>query len=255
MLDCGVMFTRIRVLSDHGPVRVELARWEDRMVVIKQLRADAPFLFDRLRREGEVLRKLEHDNIVPLLMTEDNMIVYAYCPGVNLAEALEAGPLPAKRAMRITRDVLSGLTYAHDNDVIHFDVKPANIIVRGESALLADFGFAKDLALTAITTDDVMMGTPNYMAPEQFRGERNDPRSDLYSVGAVLYHMLTGGPPHGGNIIRFLIGDRSVELEPLPAQAKFLEDIVYRSIAYIPDERFQSAQDMYNAISEVLESR
>ena len=252
MLKSPVMFTPIRVLSDNGPIRVELARWEDRMVVVKKLRADAPFLFDRLRREGEVLKKLEHDNIVPLLMTQDNMIVYAYCPGVNLAEALEAGPLPTKRASRIVRDVLRGLAYAHANEVIHFDVKPANIIVRGEHALLADFGFAKDLALTAITSDDVMLGTPNYMAPEQFRGERNDPRSDLYSVGAVLYHMLTGGPPYGGNIIRFLIGDRSVELEPLPAYAKALAPIIRRSVAYLPEERYQSAEEMYDAVDGLL---
>lgn len=246
------MFTPIRVLSDNGPVRVELARWEDRMVVIKKLSRDAPFFFDRLRREAEVLRKLEHDNIVPLLMTDDYMLVYAYCPGVNLAEALEAGPLPLKRTLRITRDVLNGLEYAHANDIIHFDVKPGNIIVRGEHALLADFGFAKDLALTAITSDDVMLGTPNYMAPEQFRGERNDPRSDLYSVGAVMYHMLTGYPPYSSNIIRFLVGDRSVELDPLPDDARSVADFIYRALAFLPEDRYASASEMKAALTDIL---
>jgi serine/threonine-protein kinase len=246
------MFTPVRILSDNGPVRVELARWQDRLVVVKKLRADAPFLFDRLKREAEVLRKLEHDNIVPLLLAEGNVLVYAYCPGVNLAEALEAGPLPVKRALRIILDVLKGLVYAHQNGVIHFDVKPANIIVRGEHALLADFGFAKDLALTAITSEDILLGTPNYMAPEQFRGERNDPRSDLYSVGAVLYHMLTGQPPYGGQIIRFLIGDRQAQLEPLPESAKSIAELVYRSLAFLPENRFHSAEEMLQSYSQAL---
>ena len=247
-----MVFTPVRVLSDNGPVRVELARWGDRLVVIKKLRADAPFLFTRLQREAEVLRKLEHENIVPLLEANDERLVYSYCPGVNLAEALEAGPLPLNRSVRIIQDVLKGLIYAHANDVIHFDIKPGNIIVRGEHALIADFGFAKDLALTAITSDDVMLGTPNYMAPEQFRGERNDPRSDLYSVGAVLYHSLTGFPPYGRDIIRFLVGDRTVELEGLPPSAKTVGAIVTRALAYLPDERYPSAEVMLDAINEAL---
>ena len=247
------MFATVRILADSGPVRVELARWRDRMVVVKRLKTHSPFLIGRIQREAAVLTKLEHENIVPLLGVEKDAIIYAYYPGVNLAEALEVAPIPLARSLKIINDVMSALIYSHDNDVIHCDVKPGNILVRGEKALLADFGFAKDLALTAITDQDVMLGTPSYMAPEQFRGERNDPRSDLYSVGAVLYHMIHGSPPYGGQVIRFLVGDSSLELDPLPAEAQDIAPVVYKALSRLPDDRYQTAQEMLDALKGVLE--
>lgn len=246
------MYTTVRILSDNGPVRVELARWQGRMVVIKRLRAHSPFLKARIAREAAVLKKLAHPNIVPLLSAEDDALIYAYCPGVNLAEALEGGPLPLKRSLKIIGDVLLALAYAHDNGVIHCDIKPSNILVRGERALLADFGFAKDLALTAITDTGVMLGTPNYMAPEQFRGERSDPRSDLYAVGAVLYHMLSGAPPYGNQVLRFLVGDATLALAPLPAAAAEAAPLIARALARYPEGRFQSACEMLSALQGVL---
>lgn len=252
VIEWDLMFSTVRVLADSGPVRVVLARWQDRLVVIKSLKAHSPFLVGRIQREADVLTKLEHENIVPLLGVEEDAIIYAYYPGVNLAEALEQGPIPLSRSLKIVGDVLSALAYAHRNDVIHCDVKPSNILVRGEKALLADFGFAKDLALTAITEQDVMLGTPSYMAPEQFRGERNDPRSDLYAAGAVLYSMLHGSPPYGGNIIRFLVGDTTVELEPLPDEVSSVAPVIYQALSRLPDERYQSAEEMLDALSIAL---
>jgi serine/threonine protein kinase len=246
------MFAPVRVLSDNGPVRVELARWKDRLVVIKKLKSHSPFAMERLKREAEVLRKLQHESIVPLLMTEGDSLVYAYCPGVNLADALEAGAFPLRRSLKIMNDVLAALSYAHKNNVIHFDVKPGNIIVKGERALLGDFGFAKDLGLSAITAEGTMLGTPNYMAPEQFRGERNDPRSDLYSAGAVLYHMLSGQPPYGGQIFRFLVGDKAIRLEPLPDEVAEIAEVVYKSLDHNPMNRFQTAEEMQLALEETL---
>lgn len=245
------MFATVRILSDSGPVRVELARWRDQLVVVKRLKTHSKFLAERIRREAEVLSKLEHDNIVPLLGVEDDAIIYSYYPGVNLAEALDVGPIPMTRSVKIITDVLNALTYAHDHGVIHCDVKPSNILVRGEKALLADFGFAKDLALTAITDQNVLLGTPSYMAPEQFRGDRSDPRSDLYAVGAVLYHMLSGAPPYGGQVIRFLIGDNGVALDELPAEAADIAEVIYKSLSRLPEARFQSAGAMLNALEAV----
>ncbi|NOK79074.1 MAG: serine/threonine protein kinase [Chloroflexi bacterium AL-N5] len=245
------MFAPVRVLSENSAVRVELARYQDGLVVIKKLRQHSPFMKDRLEREAKVLRKLKHDHIVPLLFADGDQLVYAYCPGVTLGQALEGGPLPIRRSLKIATDILKGLEYAHQNGVIHFDVKPDNIIVRGEHALLGDFGFAKDLGLTAITSDNVLLGTPNYMAPEQFRGERNDPRSDLFSVGAVLYHMVMGQPPYGRQMLQFLVGDRSVKLEALPKEAQLIADVVYRSLAYLPEHRFPSAADFRQAITDL----
>ena len=254
MLHCLQMFVPVRVLSDSGFVRVELARSGDKLVVLKRLKNHSPFMAERLKREASVLKKLDHPNIVPLIDANPEMIVYTYAPGVNLAEALDAGALPLRRSAKIIDDILSALAYAHSQGVIHCDVKPANIIVKGEKAMLGDFGFAKDLELTSITQQDVMLGTPNYMAPEQFRGERDDPRSDVYSVGAVLYHLLAGGPPYGKNVIRFLVGDHSVKLTALPEKYMGVNHVIYTALSRDQDKRFRSAEEMRYALTRALAS-
>lgn len=246
------MLMTVRVLSEQGPIKVELARWHDRLVVVKRLKGAHPVFRQRLEREAAVVSKLEHANIVPLLGSVDGSLIYAYSPGVNLAEALEQGALPVRRSLKIAQDVLSALDYAHSRGVIHLDVKPANILIKGERALLTDFGFAKDLGLTAITAPDMMLGTPNYMAPEQFVGVRTDPRSDLYSTGAVLYHMLTGEPPYGRQVLRFLAGDDRVPLAPLPPQAGAYQDMMTCALQRDPDKRFGSAAAMLAALTSVL---
>jgi serine/threonine protein kinase len=246
------MITPVRILSSGGGVRVELARWRGKLVVVKQLQAASPTLANRLGREAAVVTNLEHEHIVPLLAVQDTSLIYAYCPGVSLGEALESGPLGLANSLRFVRDVLSALVYAHAQSVIHLDVKPSNILINGEKALLTDFGFAKDLALAAITQQGMSLGTPNYMAPEQFSGERRDPRSDLYAVGAVLYHMLTGAPPYARDIFRFLTGDRSVQLEPLPEPAAPLQAFVSRALAYSPGDRFASAAEMQRELSGIF---
>jgi serine/threonine protein kinase len=242
------MFTPVRVLSSGGPVRVELARWRGKLVVVKQLQGASPVLANRLGREAAVVTHLEHDHIVPLLAVQDTSLIYAYCPGITLSEALQEGPLSVTLSVRVTTDVLLALEYAHAKNVIHLDVKPSNILINGDKAMLTDFGFAKDLALAAITQQGMSLGTPNYMAPEQFVGERSDPRSDLYAVGAVLYHLLTGAPPYERDLFRFLTGDRSVALEPLPEGAAALQGVVTRALEYNPDRRFASASDMLRAL-------
>ncbi len=249
------MLMTVRVISEHGPVRVELARWEDRLVVVKRLRGFNPTFSQRLEREAAVVGKLRHDNIVPLLDVQDGgSLVYAYCAGVSLEEALERGPLRPRRSVRIISDVLSALAYAHAQGVIHLDVKPGNVLVKGENALLTDFGFAKDLGLTAITAQDMLLGTPSYMAPEQFKGVRTDQRSDLYAAGAVMYHMLTGAPPYGNQVVRFLAGDERVPLAPLTGAAEPFQDVVVRSLARDPDDRYPDATEMREAILGVMQS-
>ena len=232
-------------------MRVELARWRGKLVVVKQLQAASSVLANRLGREAAVVTHLEHENIVPLLAVQDTSLIYAYCPGVSLSEALQAGPLGLANSLRFIRDVLSALVYAHAQSVIHLDVKPSNILINGEKALLTDFGFAKDLALASITQQGMSLGTPNYMAPEQFTGERSDPRSDLYAVGAVLYHMLTGAPPFERDIFRFLTGDRAVALKPLPEAAAPLAAFVARALEFEPAQRFGSAAEMRSALSHI----
>jgi serine/threonine protein kinase len=195
-----------------------------------------------------VVRKLDHPNIVPLLAAFDGNLIYAYVAGSDLASVLAGGPLPLSRAVKIVTDVLQALSHAHLHGVVHCDVKPANVLLKGERALLTDFGFAKDLALTAITGDQEMLGTPNYMAPEQFRGVRTDHRSDLYGAGAVLYHALTGEPPYGSQVVRWLVGDDRVPRSELPSSAAGLSRVVARALARDPEERYPDADAMLSAL-------
>lgn len=245
------MLTPLRVLQSQGPMRVELARWKDQLVVVKRLQGVNPTLAARLEREAEVVSRLEHGNIVPLLASVDGALIYRYMPGVSLAEALEDGSLPTTRGVKVVRDVLCALAYAHGNDVIHLDVKPGNILIKGERALLTDFGFAKDLTLTQITRQEMMLGTPNYMSPEQFQGVRTERRSDLYAAGAVLYHVITGEPPYGGQVLRWLVGDDRVPLAPLPAAAVGLEPVVRKALRRQPEDRFDTAEEMIRALDAV----
>jgi serine/threonine protein kinase len=242
------MVETVRVLSQRGLVRVELARWDERLVVVKRLVGLSSEVARRLEREADVVRKLDHPHIVPLLAAFDGNLVYAYIAGSDLGSVLAGGPLPLSRAVKIVGDVLKALAHAHLQGVVHCDVKPANVLLKGERALLTDFGFAKDLALTAITGDQEMLGTPNYMAPEQFRGVRTDHRSDLYGVGAVLYHALTGEPPYGSQVVRWLVGDDRVPRAPLPSSARSLAGVVDRALARDPDARFPHAEAMLAAL-------
>lgn len=245
------MLKTVRVLAENGPVRVELARTDGRLVVVKRLAGFHPLLERRLAREAEVVRKLDHPNILPLLAARDGALVYPYVPGIDLGSALERGPLTPGRAMRVARDLLRALAYAHGLGIIHNDVKPANLMVRGERTLLLDFGFAKDLGLTAITANSTAMGTPSYMAPEQFAGERSDPRSDLYGVGAVVYHALSGRPPYGRDVLRVLVGDREVPLTPLPPRAAFAWRWVRRALDPDPAGRYADAATMLAELPRV----
>lgn len=244
------MLKTVRVLAENGPVRVELARAADRLVVVKRLSGFHPTLERRLEREARVVGRLDHPGILPLLSARDGVLVYPYLPGANLADVLARGPLPPARAVRIARDALAALAYAHRLGIIHHDVKPGNLVVRGERTVLIDFGFAKDLALSAITASETALGTPNYMAPEQFAGVRDDPRSDLYGLGAAVFHAVRGEPPYGGDVIRVLLGEADVPLQPLPPEAAALGPWIRRALEPDPERRFQEAASMLAALPE-----
>lgn len=245
------MLKSVKVLQDQGPVRVEIAKLDGKMVVVKQLQIESRELAQRLEREAIVAQKLKHENIVPLLSVQNKALIYEYAPGMSLADLLKVEPIRVDRCLDIALDVLSALDYAHRNQVIHFDVKPSNIIISPQGrGLLTDFGFAKDLALENITIQEMRLGTPNYMSPEQFMGKRHDPRSDIYAVGAVMYHMLMGFPPYRTDVFRFLVGDSTLELEGLPV-AGSIARVVYKALKHQADDRYQSALEMHRALRAV----
>ncbi len=242
------MLSTIRVLAHNGPVRIDLARWDGRLVVTKRVLGAAPEIASRLVREAEVAGRLRHENIVPLLAVHGEVLVYAYCPGVNLAELIDGTGLELERIRQIMDGVLAALDFAHTHGVIHLDVKPANILIRGSQALLTDFGFAKDLALANITSEHALLGTPGYMAPEQFRGVRDDPRSDIFAAACVLYHMLAGQPPYGRDALRFLAGDDSVTLKPVASAGTHFNLVLERALRREPAERYATVREFAEAL-------
>src|SRR2546428_774995 len=163
--------------------------------------SDATEFFQRLQREAEVCGSMQHPNIVTLYepgygKNGISFLATEYVEGESLRDRLKRSkPLPLDDALRIGEDILRGLAYAHAKGVIHRDIKPANILLSSEGqAKIADFGIARPVNsdLTAVGS---MLGTPNYMSPEQVKCAAVTTKSDLFSVGVVLYEMLTGVKP------------------------------------------------------------
>jgi serine/threonine-protein kinase len=190
-----------------------------------------------------------------------------FLPGHNVGELVEGyGPLPAPRVIYLMDQVCSALNEAHGIGLVHRDIKPANIFCayRGgvfDVAKLLDFGLAKPSIESngelQLTQEGTVTGSPLFMSPEQARGEeRVDARSDIYSLGAVMYYLLTGQPPFlGDNPLKVIIAQASQEAVPLrqinldlPAE---LEEIVMRCLEKDPDDRFQEVLDLQRALREL----
>jgi len=244
----------------------------DRYVAVKVLRSDLveqdEFL-SRFRREARAVAGLRHPAIVQVfdfdVQDEIYYMVMELLEGDTLRTRLnqfrtKGERLPLPEVLRILKDVLGGLEYAHSEKVIHRDLKPANIMLtkRGQ-AVLTDFGIAQIVGVTQHTVSGALMGTLNYMAPEQGLKGACDARSDLYSLGIVFYEMLTGYTPFDADTpLAILLKHLNAPL-PLPSKIDpslppALEQIALKALAKEPGDRFQSAREMLAAIEKALES-
>ncbi|MCL7973893.1 MAG: serine/threonine protein kinase, partial [marine benthic group bacterium] len=200
-----------REIGRGGMAVVYLARdvKQGRQVALKVFQPDIAAAMGpaRFRREIELATRLEHPHILSLYDSgEADGLLYYVMPFVSdgsLRDRLEReGQLPIEAALRIAREMAEGLDFAHEQGVVHRDVKPGNVLLQRGHAQLADFGVARALESSGaekLTGTGVSVGTPQYMAPEQATGAGAvDGRSDVYAVGAVLYEMLTGEPPYTG---------------------------------------------------------
>src|SRR5580692_1991764 len=177
---------------------------DNRVVALKiphpDLEAD-PILFDRFQRESAIGEKLNHPRIMRVFGGEKRSRIYMvmeWCEGRLLRDILNDGRIDPDRAIRIAVAVLEALEYIHENGVVHRDLKPENIMVDADDNVkLIDFGIAGDSASKRLTYANLTaaLGTPNYISPEQVKGKRGDGRSDIFSVGVILYEMLTGKLP------------------------------------------------------------
>jgi serine/threonine protein kinase len=224
--------------------------------------SEANEFYKRLQREAELCGALQHPNIVTLYEPgyENNVIAWLateYVEGENLRDHMRKHkPLPIDDSIRILEGILRGLAYAHAKGIVHRDIKPANILLTSNGeAKIADFGIARpvDSNLTAVGE---MLGTPSYMSPEQVKCQPVTVRSDLFSVGAVLYEMLTGVKAFGASDVTGILRN-VVELNPKPMHEvngevpAVLSPFVARLFAKAPDERFRSAVEALDELYRI----
>ena len=227
-----------------------------RPVAIKVLRVSDGYDFafeDRFRREARAMAALNHPNIVAIydyghLGTEFLYFVMEYVDGTDLGEIMRLGRMTTELAPQLLPQICAGLEYAHSKGIVHRDIKPANIMLTRQGEVkIADFGLAKDVALGAslATETHMVMGTPEYAAPEQFNAHREvDHRADIYAFGVLMYQMLTGALPRGA-------WQPPSSLRPGAVDPRF-DAVVIRALMPDRQHRFQSITDMRRAIEAAL---
>src|SRR5580658_10073809 len=230
---------------------------DGRIVALKiphpDLEAD-PILFDRFEREGGIGEKLNHPMVMRVFGGEKRSRVYMvmeWCEGRLLRQILDEGRIPQERAIRIATSVLDALEYIHANGVVHRDLKPENIMVSENDGIkLIDFGIAGDAAARRLTYANftATLGTPNYISPEQVKSKRGDGRSDIYSMGVILYEMLTGKLPFTGPTPMAAMNERLLN-HPVPPRvadssiSPQLQEVIYRALERDPKNRYASAHE------------
>src|SRR5271167_783673 len=250
----------------------------DRDVAIKILLtnlASDPSLKQRLEREAKAISKLSHPHICALhdIGHQDGIdfLVMEYLEGETLEHRLTKGPLPPDQTLRYAAQIADALAKAHKLGITHRDLKPANVMLTKSGAKLMDFGLAKQSgvaplasALTEMTQDHakltgegMIVGTFQYMAPEQLEGKEADARTDIFAFGELIHEMVTGKPPFSGKSRASLIAailttepPPITQLQPITPVA--LEHVVKKCLAKDPDERWQSASDLAGELNWIL---
>ncbi|GHA76049.1 serine/threonine-protein kinase [Cognatilysobacter bugurensis] len=245
----GVVY-RARDLSLDVPVALKLLRPE---------LASRPDAFDRFRQELLTARQVSSPHVVRIHdLAQDGaqwFITMDLIEGEGLDRRIDRdGPLAPDEALAIARQLAEGLGAAHARGVIHRDLKPANVLIdRDGRAFITDFGVARSLASGGLTQTGSVVGTPDYLSPEQARGEAVDARSDLYALGLILYEMLTGAMPFAGGTVPEIIAQRMLRTPPpvtqlKPATPPWIARLVDRLLRPQPAHRLQSAADVVHAI-------
>jgi serine/threonine protein kinase len=214
-----------------------------------------PVLFDRFHREAAIGQSLEHPAVMKVYKDDDHSQLYMVMEWVDgrlLRKILqEKGKLPKERAIKITLGICDALSYIHSHGIVHRDLKPENIMVdANDDVKLIDFGIAGQEGARRLTFAKLsqVMGTPDYISPEQVKGKRGDARSDIYAMGVMLYEMLTGKTPFQGPNPFAIMNDRLLN-NPIPPReldptiSPQLQEIIYRAIERDPKNRYPNARE------------
>jgi serine/threonine protein kinase len=240
-------------LSDSRPVAIKVPHAE--------MEAD-PVLLERFKREQQIGQELDHPGVVKTYDGEQRSRLYMVIEWVDgkllrtiLNEASQGTQhrgLPIERAVLITLGICDALDYMHKHGVVHRDLKPENIMVGDEDQIkLIDFGIAmkEDARRLTFAGPSALLGTPDYISPEQVRGQRGDQRSDIYALGVMLYEMLTGQPPFSGPNPLAVMNERLL-IDPKPPRklrpeiSPELQEILHRALEREPRHRYQTASEM-----------
>jgi eukaryotic-like serine/threonine-protein kinase len=256
-------------LGSGGMSTVYLAKDEtlDRPVAVKVMHremSEQPEQLERFRQEARAVAKISHPNVVSVIDAGEDggypYIVFEYVEGETLKQRISRiGALDIQEAIAYAIEIARGLSIAHGRNLVHRDIKPQNVLIDDEGrAKLTDFGISRQLEQAGMTATGRVLGTTDYVAPEQAMGHGADPRSDIYSLGVVLYEMLVGQVPfHADSQVGVAMKHVNEELPDVqrrrPEVSAAVALVVERSTAKSPDERYQSVGEMIDDLSTALE--
>jgi len=220
-----------------------------------------PEVHERFTREAQAAAALDHPNICTVYEFDEaedtNFISMAYIEGQSLRKKIESGPLELEEALEIAEQVAEGLQEAHKKGVVHRDIKSANIMIdaRGQAKIM-DFGLARVTESTLVTQESMTMGTVTYMSPEQARGENVDQRTDIWSLGVVLYEMLTGKMPfrgvHEQAIVYSILKEKPEPITSIKTDIPVsIEQVVSKALEKDPEKRYQKAEELLDDLKSI----
>jgi serine/threonine protein kinase len=253
-------------LSESKRARVYLAEQTSlqRLVALKILSGEVNIdsaSRARVIDEGKLAARLTHPNLLSVfdigMFEEQHYIATEHVSGGSLRDAMQAGALSPEKALKVTRDLATGLAFLHQNGFLHRDVKPTNVLFRDDqTALLSEAGVSRATSAKTPENEQIAFGSPHYMSPERAQAQASDHRSDIYSLGVVLFEMLVGATPFDADD-PFQVAIKHIN-EPVPTLPPHLADLqplVHRALAKLPAERYSSATELVLGLDAALAAR